>query len=71
MDEMIIGSRLMRGIFAKLAKRAIRKKLGYDIELELNELNVKIVDGTAHAHLSIDTVLSNDELNKILAKVGL
>lgn len=38
MDEMKIGSKFTTSIISKLASLAIRKKFGYDVKLNLNEV---------------------------------
>lgn len=71
MDEMKIGSKFTTGIISKLAALAIRKKFGYDIKLNLNEVNATVVDGKTHIHLDVDAELEKDELTKNLKNIGL
>lgn len=71
MDEMKIVSKFTRGIISKLTRMMLKKKLGYDIGIQLNEMNVTIVDGKANVHLSIDADLDKEELAKILKNIGL
>ena len=68
---MKIGSKFTTGIISKLVSMVIRKKLGYDVQLKLNEVNVTVIDGKTHVHLDVDAELSKEELNKILASIGL
>ena len=69
MDEMKIGSKFTTSIISKLASLAIRKKFGYDVKLNLNEVKATVVDGKTH--LDIDADLEKDELTKILKSIGL
>ena len=71
MDEMKIGSKFTTNIISKLASLAIRKKFGYDVKLNLNEVKATVVDGKTHVHLDIDADLEKDELTKILKSIGL
>lgn len=71
MDEMKIGSKFTTGIISKLVSMVIRKKLGYDVELKLNEVNATVIDGKTHVHLDVDAELSKEELMKILASIDL
>lgn len=71
MDEMKIGSKFTTGIISKLVSMVIRKKLGYDVQLKLNEVNATVIDGKTHVHLDVDAELSKEELNKIIASIGL
>jgi hypothetical protein len=71
MDEMKISSKFTRMLLSKLAKGVLHKKLGYSVDIQLNELNASISDEKAHVHVSIDADMSKEELMKILKKVGL
>lgn len=71
MDEMKIGSKFTTGIISKLVSMVIRKKLGYDVELKLNEVNATVIDGKTHVHLDVDAELDKEELMKILTSIGL
>ena len=71
MDEMRISTKLMRGLIAKIVKKMIRKKVGYDIDIRLNDLIVVHDDTKAHVHLNVDAELDRTELAKILETIGL
>lgn len=71
MDEMKIETSFMKKIMARLIKKAIRKKLGYDIDIHLNELFATVIDGIAHIHFNIDAELDKTEFTKIMEDVGL
>ena len=65
MDEMKINSKFTRMLLSKLAKGVLHKKLGYNVDIQLNELNASISDEKAHVDMS------KEELMKILKKIGL
>lgn len=71
MDEMRITTNFMRNMISKIVKAILRKKTGYDIDIQLNDVNAKFSDGKAHVHLNLDAELSSAELMKILKNVGL
>lgn len=71
MDEMKIGSKFTTSIISKLVAMVIRKKLGYEVGLKLNEVNATVIDGKTHIHLDVDAELEKDELMKILKSIGL
>ena len=71
MDEMKIGSKFTTSIISKLVAMVIRKKLGYDVGLKLNEVNATVINGKTHVHLDIDAELEKHELMKILKSIGL
>lgn len=68
---MKIGSKFTRTVISKLICMLLRKKLGYNIDIQLNEMAATIIDGKAHVHLNADVELEKDELVKILKNVGL
>ena len=71
MDEMKIVSKFTRGIISKALKMVIRKKTGYDIDIQLNEVTTTIVDGKTHLHVDVDAEIGKDELVNILKSIGL
>lgn len=71
MDEMKIRSKFTTSIISKLVAMVIRKKLGYDVELKLNEVTTTVIDGKTHVHLDVDAELEKDELVKIIKSIGL
>ena len=71
MDEMKIVSKFTTNMISKLVKMVLRKKLGYDIDIQLNEIKTTITDGKTHVHLDVDAELEKEELMNILKKIGL
>lgn len=71
MDEMKIVSKFTTNMISKLVKMVLRKKLGYNIDIQLNEIKATITDGKTHVHLDVDVELEKEELMNILKKIGL
>lgn len=71
MDEMRIVSGFTKGLLSKLIKMLLRKKVGIDIDLQLNTIEATVVDGKTHVHLDVDAELEKEELVALLKKVGL
>ena len=71
MDELKLNlsSKFMRGIVTKLIAKAIYKKTGYKIEVELNSINVEVINGKAHIHADVDAEIDNEELMKIIKTI--
>lgn len=69
MDEMKLSltSRFMRTIITKL----IRKKLGCDIDIQFNDVEVSSVDGMVHLHVDVNADILHVELNKLIKSIGL
>lgn len=71
MDEMKIKSKFMRGVIAKLVGRMVKRKVGYEVDIQLNEFAVTITDGVGHVHVNVDAELNKDELMRLLGEIGL
>lgn len=73
MDELRIGlsTKFMRGIVAKLISKLVRKKLGYKVDIQLNNVEVKMEDEKIHFHVNVDADLNKDEFVKIIKAIGL
>lgn len=73
MDELKVNlsSKLVRGIVTKLIAKALCKKLGYKIDIQLNTLSVTVIDGKAHLHVDADGELDKEEFIKLIKSVGL
>ena len=69
--EMKLFSGLLKGAVSKALELALKKKTGYQADIQVNEFHAHFKDGRAHAHISIDAEMSQDELRKILSSVGL
>lgn len=73
MDELKIklSTKFMRGIITKIISKAIYAKLGYKIDIQLNDIQVEHIDGKVHLHVNADAEIDNGEFMKIIKSVGL
>ena len=73
MDEMKIklSTKLMRGFVSKLLARMIYKKTGYKVDIHINELDIKVIDGEANVAANLEAKINNDEFLKIIKSIGL
>lgn len=71
MDElkMNLSSKFMRGIVTKIVSKAVYKKTGYKIEIDLNNINVEVINGKAYIHVDADAAIDNEELMKIVKNI--
>lgn len=71
MDEMRIESKFTTGLVSKIAKKVVRNKFGYDVDIWLNGLRTTVIEDKTHVHLDVDLELTKEELDKLLKSVGL
>ena len=71
MDELklILSTKFMRGIVTKLISRAIRKKFGYDVKIQLNAVQVETANGKVYLHADVDAEVDNEEFLKIMDSI--
>lgn len=73
MDEMKVklSTKFMRNIVSKLIARAIYKKYGCKVTIQLNELAVWMVDGDTNINLNVEAKLKSEEFNKIMKSIDM
>lgn len=68
---MRIESKFTRGIASRLIKKAMRDKLDYNVDVQLNKFRTTVIEEKTHVHLDIELDLSKEELDKLLKSIGL
>lgn len=73
MDEMKLklSTKFMRSIAAKLISKAIYKKTGCKVNIQLDELDISIIDGETRIKTNVEAKLNSNEFNKIMESIGL
>ena len=73
MDEMKVklSTKFMRSIVSKVISRAIYKKYGYRVGIQLNDLDVNIIDGETKIATNVEVKLESKEFMKIVKSLGL
>ena len=68
MDEMKLklSTKFMRGIVAKLIAKAIYKKTGCKVNIQLNDLDVSIIDGETRINTNVELKLNSNEFMKMM-----
>ena len=54
-----------------MLRKIIRKKIGYDVDIQLNDLIVTIDNERVKLHIDVNAELDKDEFTKILKNTGL
>jgi len=68
MDELklILNTKLMRNIVTKVIAKAILKKTGYYVFIDLNKMTAEVVDGKVHFHIDADATVNAEDLIDII-----
>ena len=73
MDEMKLklSNKFMRGIVSKLISKTIQKKLGYKVDIQLNDLDISIIDGETKVLTNVELKMNSGEFMKALKSIGM
>lgn len=68
MDElkMSLSTKFMRSIVTKIISKAIFKKTGYNINIQLNEIKLETIDGKVCLHADVDAEINNEDFISII-----
>ena len=69
--KLKLSTKFMRSTIANLISKALYKKLGYNIDILLNEIEVKNENGKIMLHVDVDAEVGNGEFVKILKSIGM
>lgn len=64
---MNIKSKLITGLLSVVLQKVIKKKLGTDITLEINGIDIyDVAEGAVGVHLDMDALIDRTELQKLV-----
>lgn len=66
MDEMIIESKLMRMFVERWIKKAIRRKIGCDVNIRLEKIVAKNDGNTIKLHIDGDAEMASKDFEKVM-----
>ena len=64
MDILKVKTKFMRSVLSKILSAIIRKKTGYNIKIQLNDIDVVITDDNAHICLDVEGDMNANEFKK-------
>ena len=71
MDELKITSKIMTKIISKGIAMVIKKKLGYNVDIQVHEIRATVNDGKAHVCLNAEGDVDIKEFKKFTKAIGL
>ena len=68
MDELklVLSTKFMRGIVTKILRKAIFKKTGYEIDIQINKIEVESHDGKISLHMDADAEINSEDFVDII-----
>ena len=71
MDELKLklSTKFMRNLLAGYISRALRKKFGCDVAVNIEEVSIETIDGVVKLHANVDATVSNDEAMRIMKRL--
>lgn len=69
--KLNLGPAFLRSMIARIIGKAIKKKLGCDIDILIKEIQITSENGRTSIHLDLDAELSNEELTKLIKSIDL
>ena len=61
-----LSTKFMKGTVAKILSKSIHKKLGYKIDIQLNDVRIDNVDGDVKFHIDADGKINKTEFNRLM-----
>ena len=73
MDELklSLSNGFMKNMITKLLSKMIYRKLGYKIDIQLNDIKITSNGDSVYIHADVDGYVDKDEFMKIIKSVGL
>ena len=71
MDELKITSKIMTKIISKGIAMVIKKKLGYNVDIQIHEIRATVNEGRAPVYLNAEGDVDINEFKKFTKSIGL
>lgn len=71
MDELNIRTPLVKALIGRILKKALKKNLGCDIDILLNDVTVTVKDGRMRLCVNAQGDIEVSDISRILTKAGL
>ena len=67
--KLKLTSKLIRSVASKLIERSIRKKFGYKVNIQLDDLDINAIDGNVVIKVNAEATMDSKQFNEIMKKV--
>ena len=69
MDVLNISNKFMTGLMSKILNVVLKKLLGCDVKVRLDELKVTTQENDVEFHLNVNGSMTQDEFKKLMMKL--
>lgn len=72
MDELklVFATKWMRGIVTRIIKKAIFKKTGYEVDVQINKIIVETNEGKVSLKLDAEANMNKDDFVGLIKQIG-
>lgn len=73
MDELklVLSTKFMRSLITKMLRKAIFKKTGYEVDIQINKIEITTHDGKVSFHMDANAELNSEDFVDIIKSNGL
>ena len=65
-----ISTKFMKGVMSKIISRKVYKKLGYKVDIQLNDVQIDTTDSDIKIHIDVDGKMNKTEFDRLMEKIG-
>lgn len=65
-----ISTKILKNFIGKMLSKQLGKKLGYNIKIQLNDLNIDAAKDDIKIHVDIDGLLTKDDFYNVINELG-
>lgn len=69
--KLVVSTKFMRNLITKLLAKAIRKKTGYQIDIQINAIEAETYDGKVRLRVDANAEMNGEDLMNALKTAGL
>lgn len=65
-----LSTKFMKGVMSKVISRKVYKKLGYKVDIQLNDVQIDTTDNDIKIHIDVDGKMNKTEFDRLMEKIG-
>lgn len=69
--KLKLSTKFMKNIVSKLISKTISKKIGCEVKVLLNDIEIESYGGNVYVHMDVDGEITSDNFVKLVKSAGL